>query len=197
MTLAIVLLLPGCFYKSTAQKSVQKKSSLNDKSEGSIFTTLSEESIRENIREHYAITKDVGFEKEGPSKRGKKISRKKKIAAALDYANELQAKLTDVPVPLDAQPIIDYFDRDNVNMFRDMVLGYQVSMSLDDIATFYQAEMERNGWKYIIYSSGLERLLHFIKPNRFCSISIRPHNAEFRRESKNADIIMFIGSTSL
>lgn len=98
-----------------------------------------------------------------------KISQKGKGA----FIKQQEAKLIDVPIPLDVVPNPNYFS--DISSGDDLLLGYIATTSPDDLVFFYIQEMERLGWKNRSMSIGaVESLLYFEKPRRFCSVSLRP-----------------------
>ncbi len=95
----------------------------------------------------------------------------------------IQAKLTDVPtLPLNAKPIARLCSSEP----HMIMMGYSSTMTCNDIIAFYQYEMERFGWDFGAQFKASEYLLQFCKPDRNCTISIRPG-------SKNHEIVMFVG----
>ena len=84
---------------------------------------------------------------------------------------EQEAKLIDIPVPLNAQPIFNYFTHDSSD---GMSLAYKTEQPHQEIVTLYDQEMECFGWKKAAFFDGVESLLHFEKPGRYCSVSVRP-----------------------
>lgn len=101
-----------------------------------------------------------------------------------------EAKFSDVPLPFNALPIESYND-----IFSDegSILAYQSKMSHEDIIDFYQREMEHLGWQQVVSVKGLESLLQFEKPGRFCTISVRPSESKIFRYCMNTKIIIFTG----
>lgn len=106
-----------------------------------------------------------------------------------DELNELvrqqEAKCADIPVPYLVDPILEYFA--SPLTADGHTLGYQSSMSVDEIAHFYAREMERLGWEHIASSNGVECLMSYRKPQRLCSISLRPC-----KKKKQADRVSII-----
>ena len=100
----------------------------------------------------------------------------------IDEIKRQEAKLTDIPIPVASKPIKEYCSSENGTI----ILGYHSSVSIEDLISFYQHEMERFGWEYGAQLKGNEVLLNFEKPNRVCSISIRPYIHQ-------NDIVIFTG----
>lgn len=94
-----------------------------------------------------------------------------KDVSALDGIRLQEAKMRDIPIPLSAKPLPEYFDPDNPIV----MLGYEDStLSPAGIEDFYTKEMERLGWKSEEQFIGHESLLRFTNPQqRSCLISIR------------------------
>ena len=107
----------------------------------------------------------------------------------ISVIKELEAKLIDIPIPLDVEPIPYYFEngskRDDATS-----LGYESRSSLNDLTLFYTQEMERLGWKKRVTVDAVETLLYFEKPGKYCAVSLRP-NVE--KPKKQIGIIIFMG----
>jgi len=195
LAIMVCIFLPACRTKKGLSKSSYvKKSSQRSEGEDSIFTSLSENIIRDDVREQYAAqcekkrcieSESVKKRKKG-SGRAKRLSRKQKKAVVREYARQQEAKLVDIPVPLNVKPLSVFFDNEKAGFADSVMLGYTTDQSLDEIADFYQQGMERHGWRCLTSFSGVEYLMHFAKPNRFCSISLRSH------AGKRADSGIFI-----
>ncbi|HML19807.1 MAG TPA: hypothetical protein PKD74_04495 [Candidatus Dependentiae bacterium] len=83
-----------------------------------------------------------------------------------------EARLPDVPIPVASDPIPDFFvERENTN---DIVLGYITGNSCDRLSSFFRTEFVQLGWKIVAESSHVESLLIVEKPDRICTVSIRP-----------------------
>lgn len=99
-------------------------------------------------------------------------------------SRHLEAKLYDVPVLLNAQLV------QNINntacIDESSIISYEAAEPYENIALYYQEEMERLGWWQTATFKGSETLLNFEKPNKYCSISIRPLK-------KVSRVIIFIG----
>jgi len=89
------------------------------------------------------------------------------------FIREQEARLMDIPLPLDAEPLPVYF-LENKDVVSTTSLAYKSMVLREDLLTFYQEEMERCGWQKKAESDLLEVFLYFEKPERFCSISLRP-----------------------
>jgi len=195
----VCVVLPACLTKKGSNRSSYvKKSSQRLESNDSIFTSLSEGIIRDGVREQYAAQgKEQQHVKSEPvkeHKKGKKpLSRKKKLALACERAREQEAKLVDIPVPLNVKPVSDFFCDEHVGSTDSSMLAYTTDQSLDEIADFFKQGMERHGWRCRTSFSGLEHLMHFTKPKRFCSISLRSHAGKTRGKRANSGIFIVTG----
>jgi hypothetical protein len=91
-----------------------------------------------------------------------------------------QARLYDIPVPIMAEPDYNYTWSDDRNGNR--VLGFLVTAdSTQELVTFYQAHMERLGWRERVIINGREVLIEFEKPEKLCCVSVRPEGDEKMR----------------
>lgn len=106
-----------------------------------------------------------------------------KINSFHEEAFRLQAKLIDIPLPLITEYIPLYCTEGDA-----LSLGCMTDLSAHQIEQFYLQEMEKAGWQIVAHGGGYEQLLIFEKPDRICSISIRPHTFA----SKKADMIIFV-----
>lgn len=102
-------------------------------------------------------------------------------------SKHLEAKLHDVPVLLNAQLMQNINNTACVD--ESSIISYEVPIDHDQATIFYQEEMERLGWWQTAAFKGAESLLNFEKPNKYCSISVRPCK-------KISRIIIFIGQKS-
>ena len=88
-----------------------------------------------------------------------------------------EAKLSDVPIPLNSKPLQEYVEQCPTDIAdKKIILGYICDMPDLDVIIFYNNQMERFGWEKIAFFSGIETLIIFKKPSRFCSISIRRYS---------------------
>jgi len=94
----------------------------------------------------------------------------------VSIVNEQEAKLIDVPIPLNVCPISSYFINNSSD--RDISLGYDSYSGIEELLQFFTQEMERLGWKMRALSTTTESLIYCEKPTRFCAISLRPSNQE-------------------
>lgn len=204
LILSVCLVLPACFHiseKRSTKKTRKKESSQSPEGFGSIFTPVSESSVRDDVREHHKLEASSAHElSEGQEKVAepldRRLTRKEREVLMLERAREQQAKLVDIPVPLNVDPISDFFESEAPEPSQGLTLGYYTEMSVDDVMKFYQQEMERHGWRLLADASGPELLANFIKPGRFCSVSIRPDCDRTRGRKGSVEIVIFTGPAS-
>ncbi len=106
-----------------------------------------------------------------PKKKDRYIANKLDInSSALDNVRLQEAKMVDIPIPLSAKPLPEYFDPDNPII----ILGYEdTTLSPAGIEDFYAKEMERLGWEAKEQFIGHESNLRFTNSERSCLISVR------------------------
>jgi len=68
----------------------------------------------------------------------------------IDFTRQQEARLTDIPIPLNAKPLPKSFWMDETES-AGVMLTYIVSTSPQEIVSFYSQEMERFGWDQIVY----------------------------------------------
>ncbi len=105
----------------------------------------------------------------------------------LEFIKQQEAKLSDIPIPLNAEPLDSYCE--DAPSTDKLILGYRSDIKSDAAISFYTAEMERCGWQLVSSCYGLESILNFDKPNRFCTISIQ----SIAKQS-DIKIVIFTGS---
>ncbi len=93
-----------------------------------------------------------------------------------------EAHLTDIPLPVQADVrVLHGSTAENTG------LTFVSCFELVDIIRFYQLEMERLGWQELhLFNLSPEVLLVFEKPQKFCTVSIRPDNR----------VVLFFGTRS-
>ena len=176
------LLFSGC--SQQPQKSLKKDISSdvvvakNVSSDESIYSPINYK-LAERDESEKNLIKTVRCKLEAGSRR------------ADSFTQELEAKLIDIPIPLSAKPLLDYYTAGS-DLPIDL-LGYNVSMELEDVLKFYEHEMERLGWQRLAFCTGFETLLTFSKPDRLCSISIRPQSTKFGKSRNVHDVIISLG----
>lgn len=115
-----------------------------------------------------------------------------------DIVRQQEARLTDIPIPLNAKPVPNCFWMDEKES-AGVMLGYRVTASLQEIVSFYSQEMERFGWDNVVCFDAHEHLLVFEKPGRVCSISLRPVDSLVNRSinclpTDTISLIVFTGN---
>lgn len=116
--------------------------------------------------------RQAGKEQKNLRKTNRYIARQldTKDTAAFDNVRLQEAKMADIPIPLSAKPLPEYFDPANPVI----ILGYEDTiLSPAGIENFYVKEMERLGWQPKEQFIGYESKLRFIKPQRSCLITVR------------------------
>lgn len=108
----------------------------------------------------------------------KRLSKDKAKNEVSDIAC-FQAKLIDIPIPLDSEQILSGISANSYAFYSKDIL--------QSIIHFYEIEMEFLGWQKIAEFIGFESLLVFEKPNKKCIISVRP-------EKKVNNIFIFLTS---
>jgi hypothetical protein len=115
------------------------------------------------------------------------LSSKKRVFDVRE-AEYQEAALIDVPIPLYTQrlPVVT-----NDQHGSQVVLGYYSLIEPTSLVTLYQDQMERQGWNLVRSFVGTEALLHFEKPTRACSVSIRPHATLFGKAA-GTDLVIYL-----
>ena len=99
----------------------------------------------------------------------------KQESFGVDYrliALSLEAKLSDIPIPLGSEPIPDFFAQEPQDEL-GVVLGYTSQTPVSKLYSFFKAECLRLGWLFCGGLESIESLLTFEKPDRICTISLR------------------------
>jgi len=99
--------------------------------------------------------------------------------------HEQEARLYDIPVPVGAIPFVEQNDSGGID---EQIISFSVSAQEKDIFDFYLEQMERIGWKCTAMVRAHESFLFFAKPNKWCSISLRP-----QKNDRQLKIIIFYG----
>ena len=121
----------------------------------------------------------------------RKLLTNKQLQGLRDLARTKEAKLSDIPIPLNVDPLDDFLDSSYSE--KEIVLGYHSNMSTDDIFRFYKQEMERLGWQNVASFDEYEKMfiLNFTKPSKFCSVLIRKCSCDDETSQEHSDIIIF------
>ena len=91
-------------------------------------------------------------------------------------ALSLEAKLSDIPIPLGSEPIRDFFAEAPVDDM-NIVVGYTNMTDSSSLYNFFKTECIRLGWYLRGGFQRVESMLVFEKPDRICIISLRPCEA--------------------
>jgi hypothetical protein len=120
--------------------------------------------------------------------RSEKHALQKRNRVPIDSIQEQEAKLVDLPIPLNALPNPRFFTHEEIHSSHAM-LGYVLhAISSNDVAEFYIHEMERLGWQQIMHFEGVEQQFIFSKPGKVCVISIRQGH-------KKVELVVVVSST--
>jgi hypothetical protein len=103
-----------------------------------------------------------------------------------EQARQFEARLVDIPIPVASTATHACADSGGCKL-----LAYSSTLSAEEIKKFYIQEMERFGWQQEYLFEGNELLLNFKKPQRFCSVSVRPTKKTWER-SKSVSINLFV-----
>lgn len=95
-----------------------------------------------------------------------------------------EAKLTDIPIPLGAQPTCFFEQEDGAASF----FAFHSRMSAEDLEQFYLQQMEQMGWQQSRILRGPETLILFERPERFCSVSVRPFDGAL------CEVVLFLSN---
>jgi len=179
--LIVILLISSC------KKQIRNKSSLKNSTgeKKDIFSPVSELEAKKFAGSQQACTKTK------TNKINKTNNQNKSNLNTQDFAElvrQNEAKLSDIPIPFNSEPIKDYF-----GFFAEekkIIMGYKNYTKDLDIVTFYNQEMERLGWKNIAFFNGPETLMIFEKPSRLCSILLG-ESSRTRKAREHIKIIIF------
>lgn len=89
----------------------------------------------------------------------------------LDTVIQQEAMLVDVPIPLYDERIIPSFS--HAPESDTLTFGYKSPLSREQAIDFFLNQMERLGWKHLITFEGVESLLQFESPDRYCTVVIK------------------------
>lgn len=115
-------------------------------------------------------------------------SKKMRKISSKEQARQIEARLIDIPIPVTSVATGASVDSRGAKL-----LVYSSTLSSDNIKEFYIQEMERFGWQKEDVFEGAELLLQFKKPQRVCSVSVRPTKKTWNR-SKNVLINVFVSA---
>ncbi len=89
----------------------------------------------------------------------------------LDTVIQQEAMLVDVPIPLYDERIIPSFS--HAPESDTLTFGYKSPLSREQAIDFFLNQMERLGWKHLVIFEGVESLLQFESPDRYCTVVIK------------------------
>lgn len=88
----------------------------------------------------------------------------------------LEAKFGDIPIPLGSEPICDFFTHMPTDSM-SIMFGYTNVTEASSLYNFFKTECLRLGWRLMGGIQSIESMLTFEKPDRICTISLRPLEA--------------------
>lgn len=115
------------------------------------------------------VWSDSGMELLPAAQRQKKTER----VHALERMQQKNAKFADIAVPLQARPLM-YGSPENIPNGGGTLVAFEVRSSIKPLETLYVTQMESLGWHLLAVTRGAESVLFFDKPQRICSVSLRP-----------------------
>jgi hypothetical protein len=139
----LLLILPACLHNSQARVLKSEKSSISAEDENGV-------------------------------KRNE--SAQKRAEDPIDYrlkALSLEAKYSDIPIPLGSEPLYDFFKQLPFDE-RSIMFGYTNKTGISELYNYFKAEFMRLGWSFMGGIQDIESMLTFEKPDRVCSVSLRP-----------------------
>jgi len=185
----LLLLVSSCkkqgiiLNKKSCDKSCNKDS-VKKKEAGDVFSPVSESEAKQFAFSKFCSNFSKNFASTDAASHIRDL--KGQARDFIEFVRQKEAKLSDIPVPLNAEPLQTYFQQTSSsknscnNICNNIILGYKIADMypkhrdyLLNIVTFYLQEMERLGWKQVAFFDGFEKLIVFKKPSRFCTISIR------------------------
>jgi len=93
------------------------------------------------------------------------------VSDTAHITKKLEARLADVPIPLNARPIERYFVQSDTGQ---ACIAYDTALQQEEAIAFYQREMERSGWQKDATMQSAETLFVYKKPGKIVTISLRP-----------------------
>jgi hypothetical protein len=85
-----------------------------------------------------------------------------------------EAMLVDIPIPLYDERII--LPSSVISEDGTLVFGYKSPLSCEQATSFFITQMERLGWKHLVTFDGIESLLQFESPDRYCTVVIKEND---------------------
>ena len=106
----------------------------------------------------------------------------------LNFIEQQETMLVDIPLPLyDERIIPTMIDATKTDT---MVFGYKSPLTRAECTDFFMNQMERYGWRQLVFFDSFEALLEFESPNRYCTILIRED------ENNGSSLFIFIKRAS-
>lgn len=109
------------------------------------------------------------------------------LQLALDKIIQQEAMLTNVPIPLYEERILTLSYQKDENI---ILLGYKSQLSADQLIDYFMNQMERYGWKHIVFFEAQESILQFENPDYYCTILIK------RSETNSSSFFIYIKRAS-
>jgi len=95
--------------------------------------------------------------------------------AIIDVIVQQEAMITNIPFPLYDERIIPAAY--TVDTCESVVFGYKSPFSSSQAIEFFLIQMERFGWKYLVFFDGFESILQFKNPTHYCTIIIKEYDS--------------------
>jgi hypothetical protein len=89
----------------------------------------------------------------------------------LDTIIRQEAMLVDIPIPLFDERIIQSSSYSTES--DTLIFGYKSPLSPAQAIDFFLTQMERLGWKHLVTFEGMESLLQFESPDRYCTVVVK------------------------
>ena len=100
-----------------------------------------------------------------------------------------QAMLVDIPIPLYDERII--LPPSDSSEGGTLIFGYKSPLSYDQAIIFFITQMERLGWKHLVTFDGIESILQFESPDRYCTVVIK------NRELVHSSVFIYLKKASI
>ncbi|HSC25445.1 MAG TPA: hypothetical protein VLB80_04500 [Candidatus Babeliales bacterium] len=101
-----------------------------------------------------------------------------------------EAMLVDISIPFYNERIIPVSC--DISESDTLVFGYRSPLSCTQAIDFFNNQMERSGWKHLVSFNGVETIMQFASPNRYCTIVIKNSTLPL-----NSDIFIYIKRASI
>jgi uncharacterized protein (DUF2132 family) len=114
------------------------------------------------------------------------IQKNKSKTSVSELARQYEARLVDIPIPVSVKA-----EKVSVDTSGKKMLIYKTEVPMKHVQKFYLQEMERLGWNKEYSFEGPQVLLNFKKPNRFCSVMLRPLQSSLFSKQQ-FELVLFI-----